>query len=118
MFVHVPMRMARYNFDYITKIVFGVTGAVRARMILQTHPDNRPRYSTVPTLNGPKCKPSVKVINLSDLSFMPLPDCETSVFPQQLEQQNCAPGQPELQWSQVIPASEHSTLQTLCQSKN
>lgn len=40
----------------------GITGAVRVRMILQTQPGNRPRYSIVLTLNRPGC-PSSAVNN-------------------------------------------------------
>lgn len=52
--------MARTNVDYN---VCGITGAVRVRMILQTQPDNRPRYSTVLTLYRPGC-PSSAVDNV------------------------------------------------------
>lgn len=54
------MRMTRTNVD---NNVCGITGAVRVRMILQTQPGNRPRYSTVPTLYRPGC-PSSAVDNL------------------------------------------------------
>lgn len=73
LFVHVPKGMARTKVDYN---VCGITGAVRVRMILQTQPGNRQRYSTVPTLYRPGC-PSSAVDNAftyhrCDPSLIPL----------------------------------------------